>query len=122
MSAVARAIEIWGAELPEWVLVLAKACDNSSQGIISGKLDYSATVVSQVITRKYPGNLEKVEKAVRGALMKEVVSCPVMRADIPSNACLTNQRSGLNTATRQSVQLYRTCPTCIHAQPRGESC
>jgi hypothetical protein len=119
MSVLDRAKRAWGDAAPDWVISLAIACDRDSQNAVSKKLGYSAAVVSGVLVKKYPGNLEKIERMVRGTFMRERVDCPVL-GDIPASSCVNNQRQAFSTANRLSVQMQRACPTCVNSQTGGK--
>lgn len=119
-TAEARARAAWG-EPPLWVLALAAACDasDSSQAKVAGRIGYSKAVVSQVLKRSYNGSLNAVEVAVRGALMRHTVGCPVL-GEILGSECLTQQRSEFDGANHLSVSLYRACRAgCPNACPQG---
>lgn len=98
----------WGANLPNWVEVLATECDLSNQSTVGKKLGYSGSMVSQVLRKKYKGNLAAVESAVRGNLLQETVNCPVLDS-ILSSTCLENQRKPFSASSPQRVQLYHSC-------------
>lgn len=110
-----RAATAWGDLLPDWVAMLATACEIDNQTVVARRIGYSAAVVSTILMAKYPGDLTAVEKAVRGALGAAQIDCPVL-GPIPSNDCVSNQRQPLSTASPQSVKLYRTCPHCPHGR------
>ncbi|MBM2032402.1 hypothetical protein JQW49_14265 [Sulfitobacter pseudonitzschiae] len=46
----------WGDELPDWVLALAEACARTSQNRVAEDLGRSASLVSNVLRRKYGNN------------------------------------------------------------------
>lgn len=121
-SAITRAEVAWGAEMPEWVRVLAERCDASSQSKAAKELGYSAATVSFVLNAKYPGDMAAVEKAVRGAFMAERIDCPVLGA-LPGHQCLENQRRPFAATNHIRVQLYRSCHGgCPHARKGAASC
>lgn len=113
MTAVARARAAWGDGLPDWVIVLAQACDAQSQSAIAKRLGYSPAAISYVLSNRYAARLETVEKTVRGALLAEKVDCPVLAA-LPVNECLGHQRAALSTSSPLAVRLWRACQTCQH--------
>ena len=76
MSALENARAAWGDELPEWVAQLASECETTSQNRVAGRLGRSAAVVSQVIRRKYPGDMGAVEQLVRGVFLNGTLECP----------------------------------------------
>ncbi len=114
--AITRAKNAWNDDLPEWVSELAEACDKSSQNKVGKQINYSGAVVSLVLNRSYTGDLVTVEKAVRGALMKETVSCPVLH-ELPKHECLANQKKPFSSANSVVIRLYKACRNdCPHSQ------
>lgn len=114
MSApVETARQHWGTELPDWVEVLAGACQRTSQTRVAALIDRSPAVVSQVLRRKYPGDMAALEDLVRGALMAGTVACPAL-GNLPSNECrgwMAKARSFGNTNALR-VRMYRACRAC----------
>lgn len=105
----------WGAPLPDWVQVLAEQCNGSTQSAVAKRLGYSAGLISQVLRRTYPGNVNAVEEAVRGAWMGSTLECPVM-GTIGSDVCLSWRRKAKTHAATNShrVRMYRACNNCPH--------
>jgi len=102
----------WRGEAPDWVLALAREVDaGRSQAALARVLGYSAATVSQVLTNKYPGNLDKVSARVRTALMSERVACPAL-GEITGQACLEQQRKPLAPDSGWAVRLWRACQAC----------
>lgn len=66
-----RAMLGWRHDPPEWVRVLAEACDLESQVRVANRLQLSAATVNLVLAGKYPGNLANVEARVRDVLLNE---------------------------------------------------
>ncbi len=116
-GARAKARRAWGGNPPDWVAELAAACDATSQNRVAKRIGYSATTISQVLSRTYRGDMARVEQAVRGALMHETVLCPVL-GELPQHVCLEHQKKaarGLIGTSSWRTRLTRTCPTCEHA-------
>ncbi|MBB3947248.1 hypothetical protein GGQ73_003214 [Rhizobium skierniewicense] len=106
---VDKARTAWGESLPDWVTVLAEACNQQSQSAIARKIGYSASAVSQVLSNSYQnGDIARVELAVRGGLLAETVQCPVM-GDLPRNECLAWQRKPFATTNSHRVRMYQAC-------------
>lgn len=101
----------WGEALPDWIEVLAKACDDQSQRKAAAAIKYSTTVVSQVLNRVYPGDYTAVEKAVRGAFLQATVQCPVA-GTIALHSCLHHQRQPYSNTNPQRVKFFRACRRC----------
>lgn len=103
----------WGDELPDWVLALAEACARTSQNRVAEDLGRSASLVSNVLRRKYPGNMAAIEERVRGTFMSVVISCPVL-GELPTDRCqMWRQRAHrLQTHNTHRVRMYRACRRC----------
>ena len=112
MSREQNADAAWGADLPDWVRALARAVDSGrSQASLARSIGYSTAVISQILTGKYPGSLDRVEAAVRAAVMNGVVACPVL-GEIDGETCLANQRREFSSASSMRVRLWKTCRAC----------
>lgn len=125
MNAVQRATRAWRGAPPDWVLVLAGACDARSQAEVARRLSYSPSVVNQVLGGSYRGDLAAVEAAVRGVLMGAVVDCPVF-GEISRDQCLRNQRLPRGATGDPARRALRAaCPGCEHrlggAEGRGQT-
>ncbi|WP_334128251.1 hypothetical protein [Sneathiella sp.] len=107
----------WGDSAPDWVLAMAKRCDElKSQRKVADMIGYSTTAVSMVLAKNYAGDIAAIEEAVRGALMKKTVQCPVL-GDLPSNECLAHQKRPFSTANRLRIRLYEACRSgCPHSR------
>ncbi len=99
--------------LPEWVEVLAKRCDETSQNAVAKELGYSAAVISASLKNSYKGDLSRVEQRVKGALMRADVACPVM-GGITGGQCTRYQQRMSSGASSIFIRLKTTCPTCPH--------
>jgi DNA-binding transcriptional regulator YdaS (Cro superfamily) len=98
-----------------WVEVLRAACAVSTQGSVATRLGYSAAVVNQVLKGTYKGDLQRVQRAVEGALMGSVVDCPIV-GQIPRQRCVEHQRAPFRATNPSAVQLYRACRGgCVHS-------
>ncbi|MEL7167559.1 MAG: hypothetical protein AAGL96_19015 [Pseudomonadota bacterium] len=94
--------------------VLAIACDRSSQNRVAKQLGRSASLVSNVLRNKYPGDMSAVEELVRGVLMHETVECPGLGA-IEKQVCQKwrgRAVGDLDPVNSQYVAMYRTCRKC----------
>ncbi len=111
-NALETVISTWGHgdkdRVPDWVLVLAEACDAQSRGKIAKRLGYSQPVISQVLNHNYLGNLERVAEMVRGALMSATVDCPV-NGETKLDTCLTDQKRTPPFASGWRMQVYKAC-------------
>lgn len=114
---IAIAREHWGDEAPDWIVALAKACDEKeSQNKVAQLLGYSAAVVSQALRARYPGDLARLEQAVRAELMREEVACPALGI-IALSECLEHRANADNYRSPNPLRarMRRACNSCpIH--------
>jgi len=116
VTALGRAHAAWGESIPAWIVVLAEECDRTNQGAVARRLNYSAALVSNTLNNKYTGNLTAVEQAVRGALMAETLTCPVV-GQLASDACLNHQRATWAPHNPQRIAFFRACRAgCPHSR------
>jgi len=103
----------WGDRMPEWVETLARECAAHSQVNVANEIGRSPALVSQVLRRKYPGDLAAVEEAVRGAFMGAQVTCPAL-GPIATNECQEWQRKSRRfvNVNAHRVRMYRACHQC----------
>lgn len=106
--------------MTDWIEELRAEAARTTQEKAGKRIGYSSGTVNQVLKGTYPGDMRRVEEAVRGALMGATVDCPVV-GDLPRNRCIDYQRrSGSFAATNpMRVQLHRACPTCVHRKSGG---
>ncbi len=105
------AIGAWGSPLPAWIQVLAEECDRTSQGKTAARLKRSPTVINQALKKTYTGRLDDLEQRVRGELMGETVSCPIL-AEITKRECLDHQARGYESTNATRVRLFQACRKC----------
>lgn len=108
----------WGPDMPDWVRMLAAMADQSSQAQVGRECGYSGSVISAVVKNAYKGDLEAVEKAVRGRFMKEVVACPVL-GEIGAHTCLEHQKRAVRFSAGSSlrVAIAKACKGgCPHSR------
>ncbi|MFT4098460.1 MAG: transcriptional regulator [Rhodoblastus sp.] len=111
-----KARRSWGDALPDWVDVLAEECDARSGVVVARRIGYSGAVVSSVLAAKYKGDLGKVEAKVRGALMGEIVQCPVLD-EITKDRCIAEQGRKFAATSSTRAKLYRACRAgCAHSR------
>ena len=115
---VARAREAWGTA-PDWVLVLAEACNMENQTAVGKRMNYSGSTISQVLSNTYPGDMDRLEQVVRGVLMAETVICPRL-GETSRNVCQQWQRRPFSTASSNAVAMYQACRAgCPHSRLLG---
>lgn len=108
---VANAHKGWGASPPDWILALAEEVSRTSATEVAKRIGYVPSVVGQVISRKYGGNLTKVETMVRGAFMAETVMCPVLDV-IGRDRCRQEQSRPFSATNSTRARLRRACKAC----------
>lgn len=113
------ALAAWGDTMPNWIRLLAAACDLTNQRDVGEKLGKSAGYVSRVLRNIYTGNMAEAENLVRATFGGEDVLCPLW-GPIPLASCMRNRRR--KTPPRnQSHHLHRrTCPTCPNNSDRDQ--
>lgn len=109
------ATQAWGDPSPDWISELARLCDRQGQRHAGISIGYSTATISQVLRKKYPGDMEKFEQAVRGALLRETVTCPVM-GEIQKDRCLELQRRPIDRM-RNGTLFIRTYHACRNGCP-----
>lgn len=113
-----RAEAAWGSTPPEWIAVLARACDATNQRAVADRLGASSGYVSRILNNRYPGDLVEAERQVRAALGAERVTCPLF-GDMALKTCIANRRR-TRPANWAHVQYARTCPDCPNNTDRQE--
>lgn len=108
---IARAA--WGADIPEWVERLAFECAATSQNKVAKRIKRSAAMISQVLRRKYPGDLSAVEELINGVFMAKIIECPAL-GNIPANECQDwRRKSGqFINVNALRVRMFRACSGC----------
>jgi hypothetical protein len=115
--AIARAA--WGDALPDWVEELAEEATRSTGVAVAKKIGYAGAVVTQIVRRKYPGDIARVEQKVRGALMGATVVCPIL-GEIGRDRCLDEQKMPNSATSSIRSKLYRACRSgCPHSRIRS---
>lgn len=108
----------WNGQPPEWVLVLARACDEAgSQNKVAKRIGKSAAAISRVLAGDYRGSLEAVERAVKDHLMNRRVFCPGLGQYIPVSECLSWQSKPFAPTNPRRVAMFRACRSgCEHSR------
>lgn len=107
----------WGAELPDWVEVLALACARTSQARVAKQLDRSPALISQILHNKYPADTAAIQERVMGVFMDGRVACPGL-GDIAAQVCQDwRAKSGkLEVGNPLRVRMFRACNACPRNQ------
>jgi len=108
----------WTGNVPDWVMVLAKACDLTSQRAVADRIKRSGALVNQVLKNTYPGDLTSVEKRVKATLMADTVICPGIGSEIALEICLEHQdhARARNRASAFRAQMSLACRQCSHSR------
>ena len=114
---VAKAQAAWGEAIPAEVLLLAEACKARTSRAVAQQLGYSDAVISHVLANKYPGDVAKVFLKIRGALMGEMVMCPILD-EIGRDRCLTEQAKPFAATNSTRARLFHACRTCPNRQQK----
>lgn len=115
LNALEKARQAWGNDMPDWVTALAEDCVRRSQRVVAKDIGYSVGVVSQVLNRVYPGNIEKVERAIRGKFLGATVSCPGFYEDISTLTCHGWQikaRGKIVVSSGARTHMWHACRRC----------
>lgn len=118
---VARARAAWGDDVPGWIVALAEEANRTSGSAAAARIGYSPATVSQVLSRSYPGDLDRIQEKVAGALMGATVSCEVY-GDIPRDRCLDLQQ-GFSATSSARARVYSVCRSgrCPHSRIKGDA-
>ena len=119
MSNVKRAIASWGSPLPEWVRLLADACDRTSQRDVATALGKSGGYISRVLRQDYAGSYQEAELLIRARFGVEQVICP-LAAEIPLASCIRARRRTGPALNQLHRDWARACPTCPNNTDRKE--
>ncbi|WP_041529055.1 hypothetical protein [Pelagibacterium halotolerans] len=109
-----KAVLAWG-DAPDWIVELAVLVDQVGLKAAGARVGYSAGAISQVINRKYAGDIGAVEREVRAAVLAPTVECPVLDT-ISREDCLSYQAKPFSSASARSALLHHACKTCPHAR------
>lgn len=110
---VLKARDAWGDDLPDWVAGLARECAKTSQNQVARRMSYSASLVSNVLGRKYPGDLAGVRDRYLGIYEAKTVDCPEM-GNVPLDRCQDWRKRArhLQPGNAMNVRMFRACNRC----------
>ena len=106
-----KAVIAWAPAAPAWVLLLADACDRTSQRAAADRLGMSGGYVSRVVNRSYAGSYEEAERLVRATFGAEEVGCPLY-GTIQLKTCLRFRRRKGPPRNPMQIDHDRVCPGC----------
>jgi len=118
-----RAVDGW-KDVPDWVELLVAACDakGSSQGKVAKKLGRTPSVISQVLSNTYKGDMSDIEDRVRSVLDAQQVNCPP-NGWISSADCLAWRDEARTFFTRppHMLRMFKACRSCPIFQKTEEA-
>ncbi len=124
MSMLEKARAAWGADLPDWVEVLARSCDRErSLRRAAERIGYTAGAVSSLIHRRYAAkSTRNLEAAVRENLMRTTVQCPGL-GEIEGSTCRQWREKArhLVVTSGHRVAMYHACRACTHNRKEQQS-
>lgn len=101
-----------------WFIALKQALETQSQATVAGQCGISGTAVNQVLKGNYPGSITNVSEKVKGALLKESVSCPVLDT-ITTDICASHRNKGFMPNNPMRVSLFKACQKCPNNPKAG---
>lgn len=110
--------EHWG-DVPGWVTLLVRACDETSQNQVAKRLNRSASVVSQAIKGSYRGDMDAFARRVQDVLQAKEVECPSL-GEISSGDCQDwrDKAERMTSANPMMVTMFRACRKCPRFTPK----
>lgn len=107
-----------------WLYRLRQEVDRTSQRRVAvalrGDNGYpSETLLSQVLSGKYPGQTGRLQRLVEGHYLGHTVACPVL-GEISRADCEHNQVKPFAATNPQRVALFRACRVCPNATGEPE--
>lgn len=116
---IARAA--WGEALPDWVEALAVECGATSQNRVAARMERSASLISQVLSRKYNADLSAIEERFRGVFLAGRLECPAL-GTLPLHECQDWRAKARVFAPGNPtrVRMFRACAACPRNAREGE--
>lgn len=113
-----KARAAWGADLPEWVLRLAEACDAHGVRGTAAKLKVSPALLSLAINHKHHSDYAFAEQRTRAMLMAEILECPALGL-IRAAQCREEQNIAFTSVNPLAVAVYRACRNGCRHYPKN---
>ena len=110
---MAKALSAWGGDPPRYIILLAEACDTSSQRRVADKISLSSAYVSKLINRSYEASYAEAETIILSIFSAGNVVCPIIGEAISLKTCLRSRRfdgPALNLLHRQWRAHGPSCP------------
>jgi hypothetical protein len=108
---VEKARLAWGDAMPAEIAALARACEAETARAVAAKLGYSGALISHLLARRYPGDVDLAFAKIRGVLMGEMVECPVL-GSIGASRCLDEQKRPFAATNSTRARLFHACARC----------
>lgn len=108
-----------------WIERLRAECARTSQRRVATRLRQmdgypSETVLSQVLSGKYPGRTDRLRDLVEGVYLGFRVACPLLGA-IGRDDCAAWQAKPFSIVNETNVQMWRACRSgCEHSRIEPE--
>lgn len=118
-SFAAIAASAWKGAPPDWVTALAHEADRIGEAAAAQRIGYSRSVVWEILRAAYSASTARVERAVRAALMRDAIDCPVL-GEIDGASCISHQKAPYSSANPLKGRLYRACRRCPHSASPGD--
>lgn len=115
-----KAQKAWG-DPPEWIVMLARACDASSQNQVASRLGLSSGTVSRLILNGYAGDMAEMRRLTHARLAVDTVDCEAFGAPIRAGQCLDYRRGRAVHDPVWRALLSATCPGCPHNLDRSDA-
>ncbi len=96
---------------PRWIGLLRQEAKRSTIAASAGRIGYSRTTVSLVLSGKYPGDTSQVAKAVIQHL-EQAIACPYLGSEVDSNTCRTYANGPAPTHNPMKMAHWRACQQC----------
>jgi glutamate mutase epsilon subunit len=107
-----KALIAWGADAPRYILLLADACDRTSQRRVAEQTKRSSAQISKIINRAYEASYAEIEKVVLSLFSADNVDCPIVDAPIALKDCLRSRRFDGPSINPLHRQWRLHCPNC----------
>jgi len=91
--------------------LLERAVAASSISKVADALGYSRPSVSMALSKKYPGDTDKLRARILDALNGRV-SCPALSRELSQNECRTYRDRPIPSGPRSAVSQWQTCRHC----------
>ncbi len=101
----------WGPDLPPEIEALAQACREATAASVAARLGCSGALISHLLARKYPGDVDLAFARIRGTLLGEQLDCPIL-GTVPTTRCLEEQKRPFAATNSIRARLFHACRTC----------